>query len=447
MPEIEPRTASRLARVLALCVLVMAATGATALPARARSSAVTHSAHNAQLLGVNIGGVQQHPLTEADAWIGQARELHAKVVRTDVPWSNVEPDGPGMISPTALAFIDRLMKDAAAARIRVIMSISSSPCWASAAPAALVSACSPGESDEASDWPPRNPADFAAFAAYLAGRYVSALTAIEVWNEPDHINERYFAGPEKVRRYAALLRAAYPAIKHANPHVAVLAGSLVGSDGVFLDHLYAAGIKGFYDGLAVHYYDLTLAAVRSIRAVQLAHGDSKPLWLDEFGWSSCYPSQLIEDELACVTEAVQAQDLTDMFHALARVSYLAAVVSYKLQDSARDSFGVLSNGGAQKPSFHALARVFASPFGAVSRTRVSMRRRGGQVIVSGSAPPGDYMQLEAFRNRTLRYKARFVLDRFNRFALPLPRVLGASGLSVRVYQLGAGPSRAGHAHI
>jgi hypothetical protein len=445
MPEIPPRKASSVACVLALGVLALA--GAAAVPASAQSSVAAHGSPRTQMLGVNVGGVQEHPLADADAWIAQARELHATVVRTDVPWSNLEPDGPNMIDPTALAFTDRLMKDAANARIGVIMSISSTPCWASGAPAALVSVCRPGESDEASDWAPSRPADFAAIAAYLAMRYRSGLAAIEVWNEPDHINERYFAGPEKARRYAAMVRAAYPAIKHANPHVAVLAGSLVGSNGVFLDHLYAEGIKGFYDGLAVHYYSLTLAALRSIRAAQLAHGDTKPIWLDEFGWSSCYPRELVEDELGCVTEAVQAQDLTDIFHALARVKYLAAVVSYKLQDSAKDNYGVLSNGGAHKPSFAALARVFASPFGAVSRVRVSLRRRGAQVVASGSGPPGDVIQLEAFKHRVLRFRARFVLDRFNRYAIPLPRLLGTSGLSVRAYQRGAGPSRAGHAHI
>ena len=51
------------------------------------------------------------------------------------------------------------------------------------------------------------------------------LAAIEGWNEPDQTNEEYLAGPEKPQRYAAILRAAYPAIKRANPNVPVLAGS------------------------------------------------------------------------------------------------------------------------------------------------------------------------------------------------------------------------------
>ena len=98
-----------------------------------------------------------------------------------------------------------------------------------------------------------------------------------------------------------MLRAAYPAIKAANPSVLVLAGSLVGSNGNFLRALYAAGIKGYYDGLSVHFYNLTLGSLRSIHEAQLANGDTKPLWLDEFGWSSCWPARKIEQEQACVT--------------------------------------------------------------------------------------------------------------------------------------------------
>jgi hypothetical protein len=49
------------------------------------------------------------------------------------------------------------------------------------------------------------------------------------------------------------------------------------------------------------------------------------------------------------------------------------------------------------------------------------------------------MELEAFQGSVLRYRALFVLDRFNRYSLALPRVLGTSGLRVMVYQYWAGP--------
>jgi hypothetical protein len=273
------------------------------------------------------------------------------------------------------------------------------------------------------------------------------MAAIEVWNEPDQANQLYFAGPDKPQRYAAILRAAYPAIKRANPNVPVLAGSLVGANGVFLRALYAAGIKGYYDGLAVHFYTLTLASLRSIREVQLASGDTKPLWLDEFGWSSCYPRYRIQQEQACVTKQIQATNMANTIRALAHTAYIAAAVLYKLQDSPQEEFGVLSASGARKPAFAALARVLSSPFGSPSPVTLSLRRHGGRLVASGSGPVGDYMELEAFQGSVLRYRALFTLDRFNRYSLALPRVLGTGGLQVRVYQYWAGTGRAARQSI
>jgi hypothetical protein len=51
------------------------------------------------------------------------------------------------------------------------------------------------------------------------------------------------------------------------------------------------------------------------------------------------------------------------------------------------------------------------------------------------------MEMEAFQGSLLRYRALFVADRFNRYSIALPSVLGTSGLSVRVYQYWAGPGR------
>ncbi len=277
-------------------------------------------------------------------------------------------------------------------------------------------------------------------------RYGTKLTAIEVWNEPDQSNEDYFAGPDKAQNYARVLRAAYGAVKAANPGVLVLGGSLVGSNGVFLRALYAAGIKGYYDGLSVHYYHLTLASVRAIREVQVANGDTKPLWLDEFGWTSCWPHRKIEQEQACVTRAVQATNLRDSIREMARAPYLAAAMVYKLQDSRNEDFGALTTTGGAKPSFRALSEAFDRPFGPYGGVKLSLRRSGRRVIASGSAPVGDFMQLEAFQGRTLRYRALFTQDRFNRFSITLPAALGTSGLRVRVLQYWSGLSRAASRH-
>jgi hypothetical protein len=420
-----------LSLTLGLCTLACLAPASDA-----KRAPSTHSSATAPLNGINISGGELP--AEIDRQIALARTLHAKVVRTQVLWSALEPLASGQIDQAALTSLDRMMDDASAAGIRVIMVVDSSPCWASSAPMSLLRACVAGQPSQANAWPPSNPADYAAFVAYLAQRYGTRLAAIEVWNEPDQANQLYFAGPNKPQRYAAILRAAYPAIKQANPNVPVLAGSLVGANGVFLRALYAAGIKGYYDGLAVHFYTLTLASLRSIHEVQLANGDTKPLWLDEFGWSSCYPSQKIQQEQACVTKQIQATNMINTIRELAHTPYIAAEVVYKLQGSLQEEFGVLSASGAHKPAFTALSRVLLSPFGHISPITLSLRKRGGRVLVRGSGPVGDYMELEAFQGSQLRYRALFTLNRFNRYSIRLPSALPTSGLRVRVYQYWAG---------
>jgi hypothetical protein len=434
--------AGRLPKLPALILLCLCAAAWLATSGVASGKVGARPALAAPLGGVNIVGVAGNlPLSLADREIARARALHAKLVRTEVPWSALEPSGQGKIEPRALAFLDRLVGDAAESGIGVIAIAYSTPCWASAAPASLLRRCVPGRSAAANAWPPREPSAYAAFVAYLAARYGTRLAAIEIWNEPDQANEAYFAGPEKPQHYAAVLRAAYPAIKRANPNVKVLAGSLVGSNGVFLRALYAAGIKGYYDGLAVHFYNLTLGSLRAIHETQLANGDNTPLWLDEFGWSSCWPRQQVQQEQGCVSPKVQAANITNLYRSLARTPYIAAAVLYKLQDSQGENFGVLNTKGERKPAFAAFARVLANPFGSPTRVTLSLSHRHGGVLAKGEGPVGDYMRLEAFQGKVLRYRALFTLNRFNRYAIPLPQALGTSGLTVRVYQYWQGSGK------
>jgi hypothetical protein len=426
---------------LALAACCAAAGSALGAPNARRASAVP-------LGGVNVIGLfSGSTLATADRQIAAARKLHARVVRAELRWSTLEPLRANQLDAGALAFTDRLVGDAAAAGIRVIFTVDSTPCWASSAPASLLRRCETAKSTAANAWPPGNPASYGAVVAYLARRYGSSLAAIEVWNEPDQSNQLYFAGPHKVQRYAAILRTAYTAIKQANPSVPVLGGSLVGSNGLFLRALYAAGIKGFYDGLSVHYYSLVLASVRAIHEVQLANGDTRPLWLDEFGWSSCYPGQRVQEEQACVTAGIQARNLADVIGALSSAPWVAASVVYNLQNAPGENFGVLTAFGTRKPAFAALSSALSRPFASPRPVTLALRRRGAHLIASGSGPVGDYMELEASLGGVLRYQALFILDRFNRYSIPLPSVLGTSGMQVRVYQYWAGPGRAALASI
>jgi hypothetical protein len=415
-------------------------------PDAPRAAGVVAPVAGPPLGGVNTTGIGLGmPRAEADRQIAWARSLGAHAIRMEIPWSTLEP-AQGQIEPRALAFIDHLVNQASAAGIKVVALVFRTPCWASSAPVSLRRKCRPSQSDgKAQAWPPTHPNTYGSFVGFLAGRYRAKLAAIEVWNEPDQANEAYLAGPNKAQHYAALLRAAYPAIKRADPGLPVLGGSLVGSSGTFLRALYAAGIKGYYDGLSVHFYNLVLASLRYLHEVQLANGDSKPLWLNEFGWSSCWPRQRIQQEQGCVTRQAQAANLIDVFRSLARTPWVAAEIVYELQGSRSEDFGVLTESGAHKPSFGALRSVFLSPLGKPSPVRVRLSRRGGRIVASGSGPVGDYLQLEAFSGRRAVYRAQFTLDRFNRYSLTLPRALSGQRLRVRVFQYWMGTAKAASA--
>lgn len=430
--------------------LVACCASVTLLPAASASAAGHHDRHRAHVAGqgrrapldgINIRNITTpKSMSAIDAEVAAAHRLHAKLVRVEMPWADFEPKGAGQIESGAIAATDRLMHDAARAHIKVIALVDRTPCWASSAPRRILKACVVGESiGGAHAWPPRKPSGYAAFVGWLAKRYGRHLAAIEIWNEPDQINQAYFAGPNKPRRYAKLLKAAYHAIKKANKHVKVLAGSLVGSNGAFMNELYKAGIKGYYDGVAVHFYTLGLGSLRVFHENQIKHHDHKPLWFDEFGWSSCWPKEKIQQEQGCVTKKVQAQNLANTVRELAHTPWIAAVASYDLQDSPNEDFGVLTTASKRKPAFNALAKALRSPFGKPSPIELKLKRKHGDVIATGSGPVGDYMKLEAFEGGRLRYKAIFSMNRFNSYSIKLPKALGTHGLTVRVWQYWQGP--------
>ena len=104
------------------------------------------------------------------------------------------------------------------------------------------------------------------------------------------------------------MKAAYPAIKSAEPSATVVLGGLTGNDYEFLSQLYADGAKGSFDAVAVHTdticdvespYEIlrngqtdprinrwSFLGYRTVHEVMLAHGDGSPIWMTELGWST-----------------------------------------------------------------------------------------------------------------------------------------------------------------
>jgi hypothetical protein len=165
------------------------------------------------------------------------------------------------------------------------------PCWASSDPN---KDCAQGQWNDA--YPPSSLADYAAAFQKLVQLYGDRVSTWEVWNEPNI--SRFWAPAPNAAAYTQLLQLSYAAIKGQQPAATVLGGSLAGADLPFLDAMYAAGAAGYFDALALHPYstgspDSCLDTQRSfrcgvpaVRSLMSYHGNPKPIWITEFGWST-----------------------------------------------------------------------------------------------------------------------------------------------------------------
>lgn len=416
-------------RVL-VATLCAALIGALALTSAASAAPLTPNS------GVQTAALDPHAsAASVDRTLDRARALGAKVIRLEVLWYRLEPKAPGDRDAAMLAATDRMVDGAAERGMKTLLLVDGTPCWASTAPAADRGDCSGSDANRRAviKYPPRDPQEYVDVATFLSARYGTKLAAFEVWNEPDQANELYWAGPDKVNKYVALTKAVYGPLKQANPTVPVLAGAFVGTNGKWLQAMYDAGIKGSYDALSVHFYDLPLYGLENTRAVQRRNGDKAPLWLAEFGYSSCYAKgrkDAAKDHV-CLTRSGQAQALSDTLNAIAGRSWIKSAVIYELDDeSAGYNFGVYDPAGRRKPSYAKVHRAFTGHRSRVTRPTLHLRRSRGRVVATGSGSWIEVYELSVKRGGVLRYAVNLRTDRFGKLRLVLPKNLGTSGLSV-----------------
>ncbi len=225
------------------------------------------------------------------------------------------------------------------------------------------------------------PGEYAAVVADIATELRGKGVDYEVWNEQDDTGF-WLNGPQPAA-YTALLKAAYPAIKDADPAATVVVGGLVANDFEFVEQLYNHGAKGSFDAVGVHtdtaclttdpreYYRepsgrigrYAFTGYREVRATMLAHGDDKPVWMTELGWptitSTCERGGRAGTKAAGVTPAQQADFLGKAYGCLAADPYVHLGSWFSLSDvqtgSTNDALnlGLMTDSFARKPAFAA----------------------------------------------------------------------------------------------
>ena len=289
-------------------------------------------------------------------------------VRVFLEWSVLEPT-PGTYDLWQIHLYHKFFA-ALPAGTKVDVDIESTPAWASGG-------------SGSSTAPPTDDSTFAGFVSHLAKVFHGQVDAWEIWNEESSTG--WWTG--SIAQYTDLVKAAYPAIKSADPRALVLLGA---NSPEWLSALYADGIKGYFDGDAIHtdtacnitspyiyeynrgtttvnqYFFLGFTGTHSIMA---AHGDgAKGIYMTEIGWSStsteCTTGAWAGQKLAGVTEQTQATYLTQAYHCLAqpRYSYIKAAMWFELYNNGNagaplDNYGLLTAGFAPKPAFDAFQQV------------------------------------------------------------------------------------------
>lgn len=219
---------------------------------------------------------------------------------------------------------------------------------------------------------------YADFARQVARRYGSRLAGVILWNEPNLSLEWAGQRPDPAA-YAALLQAAYPAVKAVAADLPVLMAGLASTLGhgdtamddlVFLEGVYAAGGGAYFDALAAHPYGfgqppdqppapdrLNFRRLELLRRAMEANGDSgKPVWITEMGWRTRAPDPA--DAWQVVTPQQQA-DYTQTAIAWARRRYpwLAGIGLWELNGVADDyGYALWEGPGRTTPAYDALVR-------------------------------------------------------------------------------------------
>jgi hypothetical protein len=318
----------------------------------------TVNTFGASMVGIAAGGSLQNedPATLSKD-LNLDQQAGSKWMRIDINWAQVQAGGPNSYDWTD---IDNVVKGATARGMSVLGVIDYTPSWARPA------------NTDASYGP--NAAQYATFAATAAAHYSAlGVNAFEIWNEENMVAS--WTPAPNVAAYTSVLKAAYPAIKSADPKATVITGGLspATDDGTdiapvtFLQGIYANGGHGSFDAVAMHPYcnpDLPGAAdawsgwyqmygtPTSLRSLMVANGDgAKKIWGTEFGTPSSGASG--------VSQAFQAQTVTRAFQLWSSYSWAGPLFFYQGRDGgsdatdAYDNFGFATVGFTPKSSFYA----------------------------------------------------------------------------------------------
>ena len=267
------------------CALLIAAALLFAPAVASRPIAATPKG----FFGVMVNGPLDDPAVDLDAQAATMKAAGVQSWRVEMSWDQIEPAQ----GPVRVGRRDRKVLAAARQGIDVLGLALRAPGVGQRRHAATRSRRRSG------------PADFAAYLKALVARYGPRgslwaehpevprrpVRAWEIWNEPNLKN--YFTKQPFAKPYAALLRAAYPAVKAADPGATVLMASMANYSWRDLAKLLDVRGPRLRFDVAAGAHPFSGRPSNAVKIVRLnrealdRRGYRKvPLWLTELTWSS-----------------------------------------------------------------------------------------------------------------------------------------------------------------
>ncbi len=285
------RLAVRALQAMTLCVIVWLLAAPPPILVTLGPAQVVHTAHSKV-------GVHTRLTDEVETWkikktLEMVRELGALWMVEYFPWGYIENKKGEFDWSHADAVVDHANQQG----LTVIARLGFVPPWARPKGSVI----SYLDADHFADF-----GDFvAAFVAHFKGR----IRYVIIWNEPN-TNFEWGERPVDPEAYTALLKVAYARAKEKNPDVKILAGALAPNlappgatdtmnDLEYLDKMYAAGAKDYFDLLAAHAYGwkapadeapspdaINFRRTELLHAIMDKYGDgAKHVMVTEGGWN------------------------------------------------------------------------------------------------------------------------------------------------------------------
>lgn len=320
------------------------------------------STGSADRFGFAVGGdLQYMSVQEQNDRLAAIKDLGGTWVRFDLRWSEIQNAGADSYDWSRHDDFIARIQSYGLKPLPILLSV---PSWNRPETCNTTDVCMPSDFTS-----------FGNFAGQAAAHYASnGIHTWEIWNEPNNVV--FWKPKPDAAAYTTMLKTAYTAIKAKDASAVVLGGSTSPADDdgtnisprTFMKTMYAQGAKNYFDAFAHHPYcyaadfDCPKAYADwsawsqmndtspSLRSIMADNGDTaKKIWLTEFGAPTGGDS-------TAVSEARQAQMVTDAYGAAKNSPWMGPLLWYSLKDRGtsndrEDWFGLIAADGRQKPAY------------------------------------------------------------------------------------------------